>query len=122
MRIMPLNTVMCLSLSEATATWYRRTTFADWRQVHVNADRHRRVSARQAARRDQYIVGLIRLRGHQTHSAPAREIASRLQRIDRFKRVPGLAVVLRSASGEVSSRLFRGDNEALPPSVSAFSS
>jgi hypothetical protein len=70
-------------------------------QVHVHADRDRRVAARQPARGDHQVVRGRHAQAAEVDRHGRREVPRGLERVDRLERVAAVAVVLGRPRGQL---------------------
>ena len=82
----------------------------DGDQVHVHADRDGGVASREAARRDDQVVGRGDAEAAQLDGHRRRQDAGLLERRDRLERVRALAVVARRLGREPGAELL-GDRD-----------
>jgi hypothetical protein len=80
-------------------------------QVHVHADRDRRVAARQPARSDDHVVGALDPESAQLGRDRRDEVPRTLERVDRLEGIAAVAVVLRGSLGEFLRQLLGGGHE-----------
>ena len=75
-------------------------------EVHVDADRDRGVATREAARSHDEVVRRGHAEAAELDRDGRREVAGRLERVDRLERVAAVTVVLRRAGGELLRELL----------------